>query len=480
MSCSASDTEEWVRLAHLTGKTDGNTRAAAPVQLAASPDRTSHLNRMKPNLQTHPAPRPRSGTRPFLSLRRLAGSTALLAGSGLFSLPVFAQEAVRVDKLEKENLELRQRLEALENMAQKEGLVPSGQKPKFVGALSEITLSGFVQASYFYNTQDPLDNASDGYLWNTTHNSFSLNKFKMTLASKPAERSGETWDSGFRVSMMWGEDAAVLNTGGERQGLEALREAFVDLNVPIGDGLIIKAGQLISLLNFESGDGGAANPNFSQGFQWFFTGNGPGAGVQADYQVTDWMNMKARVQNGIYAGAVDNNDAKAFLGSIGLTPTDKAWVNLIGFVSEESPTLNVAGGSILAGHKFGSKFNTGLELDYFNFEAANGDDSVLWSAGAWLWYDFTTKVGAALRAEYLDDGDGAGLKGIGLPGRPNSAILSSDADGAITSIALTLNLRPTPSIKIQPELRYDHTSYEGGFDGEEDRFVIGAGITYSF
>jgi hypothetical protein len=154
MSCSASDTEEWVRLAHLTGKTDGNTRAAAPVQLAASPDRTSHLNRMKPNLQTHPAPRPRSGTRPFLSLRRLAGSTALLAGSGLFSLPVFAQEAVRVDKLEKENLELRQRLEALENMAQKEGLVPSGQKPKFVGALSEITLSGFVQASYFYNTQD--------------------------------------------------------------------------------------------------------------------------------------------------------------------------------------------------------------------------------------------------------------------------------------------------------------------------------------
>lgn len=411
----------------------------------------------------------------------LTRSALAIIGTSLLALPVVSQDATRVEKLEQENLELRNRMEALENMAKKEGLLPSGQtEPKFVKALSEITMSGFVQASYFYNTQDPADKLSDGYLWNTTHDSFSLNKVKLTLASKPAERSGEAWDSGFRVSMMWGEDAPILNTGGERQGLENVREAFIDLNVPIGDGLIVKAGQLISLLNFESGDGGAANPNFSQGFQWFFTGNGPAAGVQADYQFTDWLNMKARVQNGLYAGAVDNNDAKTLLGSIGLTPDDKTWVNLIGFVGEESPTLNLAGGSVLAGRKFGDKLNTGLELDYFDFEAANGDNSVLWSVGGWVWYDFTSKIGAAIRAEYLDDREGAGLKGINLPGRPGSAILSPDAEGQITSVALTLNFRPVPSVKIQPELRYDHTSYTGGFDGEEDRFIIGAGVTYSF
>lgn len=454
---------------------------AGPTQRAISLLQASHPNRMKSNLHPHPVLRSRLRSRTLSGLRRLAGGTALLAGSGLLALPTVAEDAVRVDKLEKENLELRQRLEALENVAQKEGLLPSGKTPpKFVSALSEITLSGFVQASYFYNTDDPADKMSDGYLWNTVHDSFSLNKFKLTLASKPAERSGEAWDSGFRVSMIWGEDAPVLNTGGENQGLEALREAYIDLNVPIGEGLIVKAGQLISLLNFESGDGGAANPNFSQGYQWFFTGNGPSAGVQADYQFTDWLNLKARVQNGLYAGAIDKNDAKTLLGSIGLTPTDKTWVNLIGFVGEESPTLNLAGGSVLAGHKFTDKLNTGVELDYFNFEAANGDDSVLWSVGGWVWYDFTSKIGAAIRAEYLDDGDGAGLKGITLPNRPGSAIVSPDADGAITSIAFTLNLRPVPSIKIQPELRYDHTSYAGGFDGEQDRFIIGAGITYSF
>lgn len=438
---------------------------------------------MNPNMHPHPNPKRRS-SRPAHP-RRNTGPVAALAGLTLAGLqihaPATAQDAGRIDKLAQENLELRQRLEALENMAQKEGLLPSGQtEPKFVKSLSEISLSGFVQASYFYNTQDPVDRVSDGYLWNTSHNSFSLNKVKLTLASKPVERSGETWDSGFRVSMMWGEDASILNTGGERQGLEAVREAYIDLNVPIGEGLIVKAGHLISLLNFESGDGGAVNPNFSQGYQWFFTGNGPATGVQADYQFTDWLNVKARVQNGLYAGAVDNNEAKTMLGSIGLTPDDKTWINILGFGGEESATLTVSGASILAGRKFGQKLNTGLELDYFNFESADGNDSVLWSIGGWVWYDFTSKFGAAVRAEYLDDREGAGLKGINLPGRPGSAILSPDPDGSITSVALTFNIKPVPSVRIQPELRYDRTSYQGGFDGEEDRFIIGAGVTYSF
>ncbi len=416
------------------------------------------------------------------SLRLRRGVLATTAGIlGLQPMLGSAQDADRVQKLEQENTALKSRLDALEAVAQKEGLLPSGDTTsKLVSAMSEISISGFVQASYFYNTDDPADKASDGYLWNTVEDSFSINKFKLTLASKPAQRSGEAWDAGFRASMIWGEDAPVLNTGGERQGLEDLREAYVDLNIPIGEGLIVKAGQLISLLNFESGDGGAVNPNFSQGYQWFFTGNGPSAGVQGDYQFTDWLNVKARIQNGLYAGAVDGNDGKTFLGSVGLTPSESTWINLIGFFGEESPTLDLAGGSVLAGTKIGESFNLGLELDYFNFEPPTGSASDLWSAGVWAWYDFTSKFSAAVRAEYLDDPDGGGLKGITLPGRPGSAILSPDADGSMASVTLTFTIKPVANLRIQPELRYDHTTYDGGFDGEEGRFTVGAGVTYSF
>lgn len=409
---------------------------------------------------------------------------AAVAGAGLAPVRADAQPAPddgRLEKLEQENKDLRQRLDSLEALAQKEGLAPSGQPaPKFVKSLSEITISGFVQASYFYNSQRPADGASDGYLWNTTPNSFSVNKVKLTLASKPVERSGEKYDAGFRVSMIWGEDAPVLNTGSPKAGFEALREAYAELNVPIGTGLDVKVGQLISLLNYESGDGGAANNNFSQGFQWFYTGNGPSAGVQLGYSVAPWLELTARVQNGMYAGPVDSNDAKTGMGSIGIKPDSNTWINLIGFGGDESDTMAVRGGSVLAGRQWGAKFNTGLEFDYFNFAPHTGTDADLWSIGAWLSYDFSKVFGVAVRAEYLDDPDGGGLKGINLPGRPGSAIMSPDPNGNVSSIAFTLNIRPVANLKFQPEIRYDHTSYQGGFDGDNDRFVFGAGVTYLF
>lgn len=414
----------------------------------------------------------------FSAVARVCLGVAAASLSGM--LPALAEEPQRMDKLEKENQALKQRLDAIESLAQKEGLLPSGAgEPKFVSSMSEITITGFVQASYFYNSREPADGTSDGYLWNTTHNSFSLNKVKITLASKPVEQTGDKWDAGFKTSLMFGEDAPILNTGGERQGLEAVREAYVDLNVPIGTGLNVKAGQLISLLNYESGDGGAVNANFSQGYQWFFTGNGPAAGVQAGYTFTDWLNLKARVQNGMYAGAVDNNNAKTVLVSLGLKPDAKTWVNLVGFGGDESATMTVRGGSILAGRTCGTSVTIGLEADYFKFDFPTSSAD-LWSIGGWVGYDFNPKVGVAVRAEYLSDPDGGGLKGISLRGDPSTRILSPDADGDIASVAFTLNLKPVPSVKIQPEIRFDTTSYKGGFDGSENRVIFGIGASYLF
>jgi hypothetical protein len=392
-----------------------------------------------------------------------------------------APHALGQGNLAQENEELKKRVEALENLMKKEGIMPSAGKPTPVQALSEITISGFVQASYFYDTSKPTrDRASDGYLWNTTYNSFSINKVKLTLASKPVERSGDQWNAGFRTSMIWGEDASVVNTGGETQGLEDLREAYVEMNIPIGTGLNVKAGQLISLLNYESGDGGAANNNFSQGFQWFYTGNGPSTGVQLGYTFTDWLDAKVRIQNGMYAGAIDANDGKAIMGSIGIKPCEQAWINLIAFYSEEAATMDVGGASILAGGSITKQLGFGFEFDYFEFNNEFAPNATLWSVGGWLSYDFNDKVTLAFRGEYLSDEDGGGIRGIALPGRPGSAIVGPGADGDLSSLTLTLTLKPAPNVRIQPEVRYDNVSYEGGFDGRDNRLIVGAGISYLF
>jgi hypothetical protein len=439
------------------------------------------MNHIKPSLK----PRRRLFSRALpISIGGLLAATALTS---------FGQDAGRMDKLESENKALKQRLDSLEALARKEGLVPSGDAPHALSALSESTISGFVTASYFYNTSDPADRLSDGYLWNTRDNQFSVNKVKVTLASPAVGRSGEKWDAGYRVSLVWGDDAWAVDTGLGRAGFDQIREAFIDLNVPIGSGLNVKAGHLISLLNYESGDGGAANNNFSQGFQWYYTGNGPGTGAQLGYTFTDWLSANLRVQNSMFSGPIENTDSKTVIGSLNFKPTKDLWFNLIGFgggdITPGGARYELLGGSVLAGYQVTAEFNAGLEFDYFHYDFGAGTDPYIWSIGTFLSYDFTPKVGLGLRAEYLDD-HGGNLKAIGHlangptlpPGSANSNIGfgSPDPSGDLASVTLTLNYKPTPNIRIQPEVRYDTTSYSNGLDGETSRVIVGAGITYSF
>ncbi len=181
-------------------------------------------------------------------------------------VPAHAQ--TDAEKLEKENQELRKRLDNLEDVLKKEGIETSGNPvTQPVKALSQVAISGFVTSSYFYDVGNSKDNHPAGYLWNTSLNSFTLNKIKLTLASPAVDKS--KWDAAYRASFIWGQDAPIVDSGSTgNNGFSWIREAYVELNIPIGTGLDVKAGELISLLNYESGDGGAVNGNFSQGYQW--------------------------------------------------------------------------------------------------------------------------------------------------------------------------------------------------------------------
>jgi hypothetical protein len=390
----------------------------------------------------------------------------------------------RLERLEKENQELKQRLDTLEALAQKEGLLPSGKKlaDPPVSAMSEVSLSGFVTTSFFYDSSRPPNQISPGYLWNHVSDSFTLNKVKITLASPQVQNNGDKFDAGYRVSLIAGSDAQYVNTKSTVTGFDFIREAYVEMNVPIGTGLDVKLGELISLLNYESGDGGAVNANFSQGFQWFFTGNPPAAGLQLGYKLAPWLDLTFRVQNGMYAGPIDNNTAKTLMGAIGIKPTDKLWFSLIGFGGKEDAGFvqSLWGGSLLGGWQATEHLGFGTELDYFLFHNPSTftppGDSPVWSTGLWITYDFTKQVGLGVRGEFLSDKDGVDASG-GALGFLNPPGVGQD----LSSVAVTLNYKPLPTIKIQPEVRFDHTSWSGGFvPGHQNRVIYGVGASYIF
>ena len=410
--------------------------------------------------------------------RRQLASLGLSLGVALTQTTGFALRAddgTKLDKLEQENKELKKRLDTLESVAKAEGILPDDTKASapLLTRIAGTKIEGFVTGSYFYDTSNPPGQTSPGYLWNRKSGNFSLNKVKLTLASPPAERSGDEWSAGYRVSLVFGQDAPIVNSGSGIVGFNSVREAYVEMNAPVGTGLNIKVGELISLLNYESGDGGAANDNFSQGYQWFYTGNGPAAGVQVGYTFTDWLDVKVRVQNGLYAGPVDNNQAKTVMAAIGVKPSASTWLSFVGSTGREggpSSDINVA--SLLGGWSVTDKFHLGTELDYFWFETKGGTAPV-WSTGGFASYSFTPKVGVAARAEFLSDARGvdASADPLGFAGNTGNDL---------ASIALTLNIKPVPNVKIQPEIRFDHTSLKNGFGTHADRVILGLGVSYLF
>lgn len=422
----------------------------------------------------------------------VVGGAAMLPGS---EARASQSSTNALEKLEQENQELKGRLDVLEDLAKKEGLIPSsGKLDPPVSALSEISLSGFVTASFFHDSTDPQkttanpSGVSPGYLWNRESDNFTLNKVKITLASPQIQNTGDKFDAGFRVSMIMGQDAPIVNTQSGNSGdvgypgFNLIREAFIEFNIPIGSGLDVRAGELISLLNYESGDGGAVNANFSQGYQWFFTGNPPETGVQVGYKFTDVVSANFRVVNGMYSGETEFSHSKTLMGSLNFKPFDALWFNLLGFGGRQDAGFaqSLWGASLIGGFKATDQLGFGTEFDYFNFHNPSTftppGDSPVWSAGLWTTYDFTPKIGVALRGEYLDDHDGVDASG-GALGFENPGGTGQN----LADVTLTLNWKPVPSLKIQPEIRWDHTSYSGGFvDGKQNRFIFGAGVSYLY
>jgi hypothetical protein len=189
-------------------------------------------------------------------------------------------------------------------------------------AVSSTTLSGYVDTSAEWNFGTGNEHAP-GYKYGgpSKADGFNLNAVMVTL-SKPLD--DKEWSAGYRVDLMFGPDADVLNTISKGEASDfAIKQAYVALRAPVGNGIDFKVGVFDSIIGYESTES-VNDPNFTRSWAHTFEPS-THTGILASYHVNSVISFSAGVADTF--GPMINQRApepvaesyKSYMGSIALT-----------------------------------------------------------------------------------------------------------------------------------------------------------------
>lgn len=348
-------------------------------------------------------------------------------------------------------------------------------------ALSATTISGYIDTSAQWN----LGNTSPGagpvgglppysYGGQGKADGFNLNVVQLTIA-QPLDES--EWASGYRADIWMGPDAVALGSqvaGGDL----AIRQAYVALRVPVGNGLDVKMGVFDSICGYETLESGN-NPNMTRSYGFTIEPT-THTGVLASYRFNDSISASVGVADTFgptVNGRSGNESYKTYMGSVALTaPSDWGWAAgstlYAGIVNGFNAGRPLSGSGTETHYYVGATVATpvaglkaGLAFDFLEARsgtfAGSGD---IWVVGAYASYQATEKLSVHGRAEY-------GSVDLGF----------GDAQGV--ELTGTVQYDLWKNVISRAELRWDH-SEDGGIFGRNgnlrNAYMIAANIIYKF
>ena len=400
-----------------------------------------------------------------------------------------------------------------------------------LGSLSSTTLSGYVDTSAQWNfgtgnaNTPPVKFGGSGKA-----DGFNLDVVQIRL-EKVADESG--WAAGYRVDLWAGPDAnslgtqSTLSTG---SGDFAVRQAYVDLKTPIGNGLDLKVGVFDSIIGFESVES-PNNPNYTRSY-----GNTiepqTHTGVLATYRFCDAFSASAGVANttssainsrgesgssGVTSGplaplwgnqlalvdATDSNakaeSFKTYMGSITITaPQSMGFLAgstlYAGIVSGfDNSTLGSGVGGTQQSYYVGATLATpvsglrfGVAFDYFDPQRIHLTTSTLdtisanahvWTLAGYTSYQATEKLSFHGRVEYVE---------AKLDGSVDATDISGEAKILATTATVQYDL--WKNVLSRVELRWDHSCGGGNLFGGQtagvpdakNAWMLAANVIYKF
>ncbi len=360
-------------------------------------------------------------------------------------------------------------------------------------ALSNTTLSGYVDVSAQFNPNG--GGGTPNYSFGNKANGINLNVVDIAL-DKPQDES--PWASGYHAELWLGPDAAALGTTGftsstvgtngvnttttSANSQATIRQAYIALRTPIGNGIDWKLGVWDTIIGYESTTSGN-NPNYSHSFGYNMEPT-THTGLLGTYKVCDAITAQLGVANTSYAGGGAYTAAlntglylPTFLGGVTLTAPDSfGWAKGAtlagGVINTSGSTASLAGTgpsggatSWYAGFTLPTPvaaLKLGGSFDYLNARDISGN---AWDIAGYSTYQFNEKLSLNLRAEYND-------------------IIGPTANQE--EVTATVQYAMWANVLTRLEVRWDHAEPGGGFASNRgsninnNAFMLAAQAIYTF
>ena len=364
-------------------------------------------------------------------------------------------------------------------------------------ALSNTTISGYVDTSMQWNPGTGTLVAPVKFQSGKA-DGFNLNVVDLTL-DKPLDES--QWASGYHVDLWFGPDAGLLNndTWWGNAGNIAVRQAYIALRTPVGNGIDWKVGVFDSPLGYES-TSAPLNPNYTRSYGYSMEPSTL-TGVLGTYKVSDLITLRAGMAD-IFGPTINGRAAyetqKAYLAQVSLTaPDSMGWLKgstldagvinaidsyLFGFGSMTLWNGNLTIPTPIKGLK------AGASLDYWQAHnsgaVGNAGDDSMWNLALYGSYQATDKLSLHLRFERLD------TKAIGLASVIPPTYFPFPADymqNDVDEVTATVQYNVWANVLSRLEFRWDHAAYNRpygnlikGTGDKENAFLIALNLIYQF
>jgi len=345
-------------------------------------------------------------------------------------------------------------------------------------ALSATTISGYVDTSMEWNPGTGNANPAPFKFNAGKQDGFNLDSVDLHIA-KPLEEG--QWSSGYVVDLMFGPDTSLTTGegGGVNSGIgEHVRQAYLNLRMPVGNGLDWKIGRFDSPLGYESVDG-YKDPNFTRSYGFTFEPS-ENTGVLAEYRITESVAISAGIANTVTTGPINargnaSESSKAWIGMVNLTAPE-SWGAIGGsglyFGTEYGPSFasdgkqrwhNYVGATIktpVQGLTLGASWD-----DVHKMDVAGVDTGYNMAVAGYASFKFTDKASLHVRGEYArgaglgalaDAFNGTGGSGFDSTGTPVTA--AGNPLRKVIAVTGTFQYDLWQNVISRLEVRWDHAA----------------------